>query len=103
MIKGILIGIGLTLIIEFIIINFGTIIIDKIEWFFNPILHPKVSLYLIKININPWHATISKIATLPDDQFTDWLNLLDDKHQQIWKKIRNNYKNLFLMSKNGVK
>lgn len=91
MIKGILIGIGLTLGIEILMIlyiYFNEVINQKISWLFSPIFHPFVAFYLVKIGLNPWKLSINKILSLNDEQFEGWLKVIGKKHREDWKFAR---------------
>lgn len=91
MIKGILIGVNITLGIEFLIvlcIYFYKEIIEKFSWMFSPFFHPIASFYLITIGLNPWHLSISKILSLSDEQFNGWLNVLNEKNKKRWETLR---------------
>jgi len=88
MIKGILIGVGITLGVEGLIalyVFFNEIINEKISWLFDPLLHPFVSCYCIKIGINPWKCSIRKILELDDEKFNGWLNVLNQKDRKAWE------------------
>lgn len=104
MIRGIWIGVGLTLVVEttlLCIIIFWRQITSFLKWLFSPFMYPKISLYLIKIGINPWASKISVIALLPDEQFDGWLNILNEKQQKIWKKIRKDFQKYEKYTKKG--
>lgn len=91
MIKGILIGIGLTLGIEILIIfyvTFNEVINQKISWLFSPLFHPFVAFYLVKIGLSPWKLSINKILNLDDEQFEGWLKVISKKHKEHWKILR---------------
>ena len=92
MIKGILIGVGIALGIEALIIfymHFNRIINEKILWFFSPFFHPITALYVISIGLNPWRLSISKILNLSDKQFEGWLKVLNKKDREAWIKRKN--------------
>ena len=91
MIKGILIGIGITLGIEILItlcICFHKEIKQKILWIFSPFFHPFVAFYLVKIGLSPWELSINKILNLNDEQFEGWLKVISKKHKEHWKMLR---------------
>ena len=84
MIKGILIGVGITLGVEALIalyVYFNEIINEKFLWLFSPLWHPFSAFYLIKIGLNPWNISVSKILNLNDEQFEGWLKVLDKKNR----------------------
>lgn len=91
MIIGILIGIGITLQVETLIllyVHFYEIINQKISWLFSPLFHPFVAFYLVKIGLNPWKLSINKILSLNDEQFEGWLKVIGKKHREDWKFAR---------------
>ena len=96
MIKGILIGVSITLGVEALIalcVFFHEEIEEKFLWLFSPLWHPFSAFYIIKVGLNPWKLSVSKILDLNDEQFESWLKFLNKKDREAWIKIRKKGKN----------
>ena len=72
-------------------INLIIIFLMSLKSVFTPFYYYKISIFLIKKGFNPWKTKIDTIATLPNEQFQEWLNLLNDEEQNKWKRIRKNF------------
>jgi hypothetical protein len=91
MIKGILIGVGITLGVEALIalcVFFHEEIEEKFSWIFSPFFHPISALYIISVGLCPWKLSVSKILNLNDEQFEGWLKVLKKEDRKAWVELR---------------
>lgn len=74
-----------------LILNTLFFIGEKIVWLFNPLIHPRILIFLIKRKLNPWTVTIKDIATIDESSFNKYLTLVKKDRISAWEKIRKDF------------
>ena len=107
LILGLIIGVVVTLILDFLtsiisekyfmdkIVIFDLILVaisflcEKFVFIFSPLWHPIASIWMFKHNMSPWNLSISKLLALDEDVFRDFLKVVPKKYVEKWKKMYN--------------